>query len=503
MRALVVAVLAVAGCHQNEDPPCQCGTGTTPSDLSCNEVSNHCEGGFTVVGHSDLFGRGQNAALTIAGTTAYVGSRTDGFHQDPGVVILDIADPSNPTPVGMIGPPEEGVIGVSPVELRAVPNKNLLVVMNSVCDPGTNDCGFDLTLFPDTGGVAETANLKFYDITDPRTPRRVGIFDFGFHPHVGDVRSNPHEMFIWEDPVNVGRVLVYVTALPGDPNLRVIDVSDPANPTLIATWDTFQQTGLPRQFLESLHSLSVSPDGRTAYLAHLGTGFFMLDTSEVADNMPSPLIDFLTPYAGRIDYSPPVGPVTHSAVKLPNRDVVVITDEGLPYPFDGGCPWGYAATIDISNPLMPRFFERTVRNPSNTGDDIITEGLIRLPANVAETCPPKQLQDRIAISAHNPTVTDDLLFLAYYSGGLQVFQLTDVRNPVQVAAFYPEPITTVAMEDPQFGGYPSAVWSYPIIQDGLVYVVDIRNGLYVLRYDGPLAETVQPIAHLEGNSNLR
>ena len=29
------------------------------------------------------------------------------------------------------------------------------------------------------------------------------------------------------------------------------------------------------------------------------------------------------------------------------------------------------------------------------------------------------------------------------------------------------------------------MWSYPIIEDGLIYVVDIRNGLYVLEYHGP------------------
>ena len=46
------------------------------------------------------------------------------------------------------------------------------------------------------------------------------------------------------------------------------------------------------------------------------------------------------------------------------------------------------------------------------------------------------------------------------------------------------------------------MWSYPIIQDGLVSVVDIRNGLYFLRYTGPGASEVAGISFLEGNSNL-
>jgi len=46
------------------------------------------------------------------------------------------------------------------------------------------------------------------------------------------------------------------------------------------------------------------------------------------------------------------------------------------------------------------------------------------------------------------------------------------------------------------------MWSYPIIRDGLIYVIDIRNGLYILRYTGPHAGEVADIRFLEGNSNL-
>ena len=46
------------------------------------------------------------------------------------------------------------------------------------------------------------------------------------------------------------------------------------------------------------------------------------------------------------------------------------------------------------------------------------------------------------------------------------------------------------------------MWSYPIIRDGLIYVIDIRNGLYILRYTGPHAGQVADIRFFEGNSNL-
>ena len=44
--------------------------------------------------------------------------------------------------------------------------------------------------------------------------------------------------------------------------------------------------------------------------------------------------------------------------------------------------------------------------------------------------------------------------------------------------------------------------SFPIVTHGLIYVVDIRNGLYILRYTGPRHRDVDRIDFLEGNSNL-
>jgi hypothetical protein len=46
------------------------------------------------------------------------------------------------------------------------------------------------------------------------------------------------------------------------------------------------------------------------------------------------------------------------------------------------------------------------------------------------------------------------------------------------------------------------MWSYPIFQDGLLYVVDVRNGFYILQYRGPFEDEVAGIRFLEGNSNL-
>ena len=72
----------------------------------------------------------------------------------------------------------------------------------------------------------------------------------------------------------------------------------------------------------------------------------------------------------------------------------------------------------------------------------------------------------------------------------------------------PEPLDEVLLEDPRLASDPDTglnekvvMWSYPFIEDGLIYVVDLRNGLYILRYDGRLEDEVNDVTFLEGNSN--
>ncbi len=64
------------------------------------------------------------------------------------------------------------------------------------------------------------------------------------------------------------------------------------------------------------------------------------------------------------------------------------------------------------------------------------------------------------------------------------------------------------LEDPRLSSDPDTgrnekvvMWSYPIIKDGLIYVIDLRNGLYVLKYKGKFEREVKNIRFLEGNSN--
>jgi hypothetical protein len=100
------------------------------------------------------------------------------------------------------------------------------------------------------------------------------------------------------------------------------------------------------------------------------------------------------------------------------------------------------------------------------------------------------------------TATKDVALVSWYAGGLQAIDLTDPAQPRQLAEFRPQPLASVEAEDPVFGSSQVEMWSYPTIVDGLIYVVDVRNGLYILRYDGWDADEIAERRYLDGNSNL-
>jgi hypothetical protein len=147
--------------------------------------------------------------------------------------------------------------------------------------------------------------------------------------------------------------------------------------------------------------------------------------------------------------------------------------------------------VDISDPQRPT-----------------VESEYKLPQNQEFLCDKYEPRPRTSYSAHNPTATPNIVFTTWHSGGLQAISVEDPRIPFQLAEFFPEPLPEVMHEEPRLSSDPDTgrhekvvMWSYPIIKDGLIYVVDLRNGLYILKYRGAFEKEVSRIGFLEGNSN--
>jgi hypothetical protein len=156
-----------------------------------------------------------------------------------------------------------------------------------------------------------------------------------------------------------------------------------------------------------------------------------------------------------------------------------------------GCPWGWSRMIRLAQPRQPRIVDEYKLRPNQRsfcgtpGDDPATEQFT-------------------SYASHNPTLTRNLALITWHSGGLQAIDIANPARLTQAGWFSPRPLASVENEDPALSRGPNKVvmWSYPIIRDGLIYVVDIRNGLYILRYHGRHAGEVRRIRFLEGNSNL-
>lgn len=502
---------------------------------------------FQLIGHTSLFNRGMNAALAIFGHFVYIGSRSDGSdtcavgpptttgcpHVHPGILIVDVQDPTSPQIVGEIGPPDAGLVFLTSRELRVIPQMKLLLVMTFQCSPRIHACQRPATA--SDLAAASVFNIKFFDLTDPVHPQLVSTY---VPTSKLGVAVKPHEMFLWVDPKNQNRVLLFMstpalTTDPGRPNLIITDISQARRGmfTEVAegNWNNrYPGTGGPNYpFVRDangnvigcgpydcnlfVHSMGVSADGKRAFLAVEAGHFLVLDTTAVATaTSPGQVISL----NGQLITDPTDRPVwlqnppdpsaiplnctkncpnSHSAVKVPGRNLALTTDEiyGTFTDPSFGCQWGWERLIDITNPSQPVIvgeFKIDENQPAfcgSAGDDPLTEQFT-------------------SFSSHNPTVTPHLAIVAWHSAGLQVSDLSNPTHPVQAGFFSPTPLDSVATEDMALSRGPNKVvmWSYPIIANGFIYVVDVRNGLYILQYTGPHADEIAGINFLEGNSNL-
>ncbi|MBW3657753.1 MAG: hypothetical protein KY457_03880, partial [Actinobacteria bacterium] len=202
--------------------------------------------GFELVGHSPLHNRGMNAALAVHGDHAYVGSRTDGKPLDEnatgaGVLVVDISDPSAPEVVNEIGPPHQGLQGQTSREMRVWPEQELLIVQNL----GSN-CSF---LIHACSPRRVTDTFDFYDISGDNAADPEHIAQY-------DPSHNPHEFYLWVDPDDRDRALLYISATSRN-RLLVTDISGVRDGVFeeLVNWEIPAPGG-------DLHSMTPTVDGR-------------------------------------------------------------------------------------------------------------------------------------------------------------------------------------------------------------------------------------------------
>ena len=326
---LALAVLTgLTGCYEFDQTPTQLGGAVSAEpDLGPSvgpdpdKVAQRASGnGMSLVGqwrdHAHLYGdvwaeeirRGPHR-----GTYAYLGH----FGSEGGVDIIDISDPGNPT------------------------------LASTFIGTGGGNEVFDVKVQNGIGyfGAEFEGGIVIVDVSNPFAPVQLSRIDLSN----GGFRSL-HNLFVDGDYL--------YTVDNRTPEIRVFDVSDPANPSFLRA--------IPGLTVHGVHEVTVS-SGRLYTASPYAQGYVAVyDIANVGDlNAPVPLLtSFAVP-----------GGATHSAYPTDDGRFVVVTREWL----------GFDASIwDISDLAAPRLAS-TISVPREE-----------------------------AMSAHQPAVVGNLVYFAWF-----------------------------------------------------------------------------------------
>lgn len=465
--------------------------------------------GLELVGYSDLRQPGKNpignhGGLALIDDCAYVGRWHD-YRGTNGVAIVDVADPANPHAIGVV--PNSVMSSGVTREIRAI-------------DLGDEELLVTMIFAENTGDRSHNVLRVFRPVDgDCRNLEIAGEFDMR--------AFRGHEFFLWvgTNAVTGGRkILALVTAPVTAPNILVVDLSDPANPLLVGAYDAGQPVVSPDEaagtYLGSYaHSISLSDDGADAFVSYWDGGFFTADATALTTAGGT-----LAPKgAMSIPLRHPDNEVgnAHSLVAVPGTDTLVGGFEI--YQSTDGCPYGWMRLIDRGSATEPASVLADFRLDAN--EPINCVDMPGVPAPTLPVDAPRQTVDARnsdgelidgTFTMHNQTIVGGFALASWYGAGLRVVDVRNPSAPTQAAMFVPAPMPTNPPQAPQtsapvwgvFGPASNdwyvAMWSYPIVRDGLIYVNDIRNGLYILRPTAgtDLAAAIDATPFAEGNSNL-
>jgi len=407
-----------------------------------------------VVGHVEPAG-GFNADIWVHRGVAYLSTLGRGEAcPATGVRRYDVTNPSEPVELGVIS---EGYPGTSTEAVwagRVETDRfagDLAIVAHQACDPADAD-GF--------------RGLALYDVTDPSLPVQLGVYETG----TGTLGIHGFDVWAEDD-----RFLV-VAAAPNSfldhpdalGDVRIVDVTDPANPVDVSDWDFRRDTPAtvrdavvggvdPREF--HARSITVDPEGERAFVAHWDAGVVVLDLS----NPSQPEAIGRTASLGYREGK------SNSTTFNPETGVLIVNHRDLD-PLDdevGTGSWGISVVFDATQQDDPSL--ASVYSIEDALPDV--EGRLALDG---------------FYTAHEAVTAGHYLYAAWLSGGLRVVDLSDPTALVEVASFVPP--TKV---DPQrHFASPNGniamplVWSAHVVDD-LIYVSDLNTGLWILRLAEP------------------
>jgi hypothetical protein len=265
----------------------------------------------------------------------------------------------------------------------------------------------------------------------------------------------------------------FYAASTGGQTLVAIDVSDPTLPKPV-----FTQVGV------NYHGLRLSPDGRRLYVANIGNGdgagarfsnggLRIVDVSEIQDRVANPQVRVLSDLTWPELSIPQVSqPFTRNG-----RELLLEVDEYANYDFtrldQSSAPVGAARIIDVTRPREPFVvsdLRLQVHQPQARRGAQQQDPGAALPVQgyAGHYCSVPRRQD--------PKVVACSMILS----GLRVFDIRDLRNPVEVA-YFNQPLAAPRPDNPTAEG--AFAMSQPAwdVKRRSIWYSDGNTGFYDVR----------------------
>ena len=397
-----------------------------------------------LLAHSDQGGRPDGVQVIVYKGHAFVGHMfSDGYS------VIDVRDPARPKPAAFVAAPKNTRshhLQVHDGILLAVNGPNIWAMQQyaSQADYYGKSLADSVTTEQPFG-----AGLRVFDVSQPDKPREIGFLHMpGFGAHR-----------IWWIGGHYAYVSVHFEGYM-DHTLAIIDVANPAKPTLAGHWwlPGMHRAGgeeKPASFGKrtALHHMITA--GTTGYAAWRDGGYTIHDLSD-------PVKPKLLSHRNN---SPPFGGGAHTPLPLPGRKLLVLADEAT----SANCANGLAYTwvIDVREPSNPVSIATL---PTPLEEDFCKKGAKFGPHNLHENRP-GSLQ------------SEDTVFATYHNAGLRIYDMREPYQPRQVGYFVPPPPERIVDQRPNPA---KVIQSCDIYVDvnGVMYMTDTNAGLYMMQYEG-------------------
>lgn len=306
-------------------------------------------------------------------------------------------------------------------------------------------------------GAADRRNgIVIAQIYDPAHPKVIAEFTEG-------VTAGVHSSFVYRQERHGTHI--YLTN-NGTGAMHVIDINDPYNPKEVGRWRASSPFAGG-----SLHDIDVQ-DG-LAYLSNWNEGLIILDVGNgIRGGSPSNP-QFVSQYKydlndlyRQVEATGGPGFIrgTHTAWR--HRDYVFIADEVFPASGVQGAKdaaafraYGRLQVVDISDIEKPR---------------------------------PVAWYEPEFGGVHNVWVAGDTLYLGAYNGGFRTFDISgELRGDLRAQQREMVHVNTADMDAHPSGINTAMTWGV-VVRDGLAYVNDNNNGLWVIRMLPKPAPTIFP-----------